>query len=277
MTSSQPGSASVGPHPFPVHVARTGIGAPVVYLHGDDGVVLCSEWVDTLAARHEVHVPMLPGWGVTQRPPHVSSVDDLSYLALDVIESLAAGPVPVLGASVGAWLAMETAVKSTAGISALVLIAPIGVRFGARHERQFLDVYAAAPAAVRDALYGTGPRPDLGALGQEDFERLAWAQDAMARFTFTPYLHDPGLVHRLHRIDVPTLVVYGADDGLVRDAPGYARSLAAAIGPHATTAELAGCGHRVEEQAPAALAAVVEEFLVSATALRRGPVREAAR
>lgn len=265
------GAAPTATSRVPMEVLRAGeTGAagggdgrdPVVFLHGDDGVVFSSAFIDALARHRRLLAPLLPGWGVTPRPAHVGSVEDLSYLCLDVLRQLTDRPVPVVGASVGAWLALEAAIKSTASISALMLVAPVGVKISGREERDFLDVYASRRDEVQHALYGSGPEPDLGPLGPEDFERLAWAQDAMARVAFKPYLHDPKLLRRLYRVDVPTLVVFGEEDGLVLDPRSYAEALAAAL-PDARVAGIPGCGHRVEEQAPERLAELLEDFLSS--------------
>lgn len=251
----------------------------VVFLHGDDGVVFSSAFIDALARHRRLLAPLLPGWGVTPRPTHIGSVEDLSYLCLDTLAALSDRPVPVVAASFGAWLALEAAVKSTASISALMLVAPVGVKMSGREERDFLDVYASRRDEVHHALYGSGPAPDLDSLGPDDFERLAWAQDAMARMAFKPYLHNPKLLSRLHRVDVPVLVVYGEDDGLVLNPRDHAEALAAAL-PDARVAGVAGCGHRVEEQAPERLAELLEDFLSSVAGVdgRRGEkVTEVAR
>ena len=49
----------------------------------------------------------------------------------------------------------------------------------------------------------------------------------MARYGWSPYMHDPKLKGRLHRIRVPTLVLWGAADRIAP--PDYGRAYAAAI------------------------------------------------
>ena len=73
-------------------------------------------------------------------------------------------------------------------------------------------------------------------------------------------MHNPQLHHRLARITVPTLVVGGSADRFVLE-PDYIHTFAQAIGPNAETAIIDGAGHRIEEEAPAALADAISAFV----------------
>ena len=85
----------------------------------------------------------------------------------------------------------------------------------------------------------------------EAAEQLLRHQEAAALFLWEPYMHNPKLRRRLHRISVPTLVLRGEFDGLVSEA--NARAYGAAI-PGARSATLAGAGHVPEYERPADLA-----------------------
>ena len=52
-------------------------------------------------------------------------------------------------------------------------------------------------------------------------ERYLRNRITTAHLAWNPYFHDPKLVHRLHRITAPTLVVWGSEDGLVPLAHGH--------------------------------------------------------
>jgi pimeloyl-ACP methyl ester carboxylesterase len=242
-----------------LQVRRFGAGAPLVLLHGEDGLLFCAAFVDRLSEHFEVIVPSHPGWGGTARPADVTTIDDIAYLYLDFLASLPA-PATVVGLSIGAWLGMEVATKSTANIARLVLAAPIGVKFGGREDRAFVDLYAVNTEQVIKALYADPAKAkDLSSLDDEGFMQLAMAEEAVARYGWEPYLHNPKLVNRLRRIDVPTLVVAGADDGFVLE-DGYARHIAECIGEHARHQLIDGAGHRLEEEAPAELADAIRTF-----------------
>jgi pimeloyl-ACP methyl ester carboxylesterase len=80
---------------------------------------------------------------------------------------------------------------------------------------------------------------------------------AVARLGWDPYLHDPKLRKRLHRVTAPTLVVRGAQDTLV-PAP-HAETYAAEI-PGARLELVEGAAHLLPIEKPAELAALVTSF-----------------
>jgi pimeloyl-ACP methyl ester carboxylesterase len=237
----------------------------VLFLHGMDGLVFSDPFLNALAQDFAVIAPEHPGWGTTARADHLRTIDDLAYVYLDAIDALqeeSAGPVHLVGVSLGAWLAAEILTKSGAGIGRVVLAAPVGVRTGAPTVRRYLDLYASPPEVVQEALYGDAAHaPALARLTDEQFEQLARAQEATTFFGWEPYLHSPGLVERLHRITAPTLLVHGEWDGVVLD-DHVVRTLAQEL-TEAEIAELPARGHRLEERAPQPLAALVAGFIRS--------------
>jgi pimeloyl-ACP methyl ester carboxylesterase len=73
-------------------------------------------------------------------------------------------------------------------------------------------------------------------------------------FGWSPYLYNPKLHLRLHRIDVPTLVLWGEND---RFAPlDYAKSFAGKL-PNGRLETLANCGHRIYVDRPDAAASAI--------------------
>ena len=76
-------------------------------------------------------------------------------------------------------------------------------------------------------------------MDEADLVTIARNREATVRFGWSPYMHDPKLKGRLHRIDVPTLVLWGASDS--HRPPEYGRAYAAAIpGAHFELIERAG-------------------------------------
>jgi pimeloyl-ACP methyl ester carboxylesterase len=241
-------------------VGRQGSGPPLLFLHGEDGLLFAGPFLERLASHFSVIAPSHPGWDASPRPPHVRSIDDISYLYLDLLDTTGS-PVVLVGASIGGWLAAEMATKTEEGLAGLVLVAPLGVKHGGRLDRTFVDIYATPPDVVRASLYGDpGRAPDLSQLDEDDFLRLAVAQEAVTRYGWEPYLHNPQLAHRLARIRRPTLVVAGAADRFVL-APGYYQHYAGLIGANAELSVIDGTGHRVEEERPDELARIVLGFV----------------
>ena len=49
----------------------------------------------------------------------------------------------------------------------------------------------------------------------EQLQIIAANRTALGVYTWEPYMHNPKLPHRLHRIKIPTHFIWGASDGLV--------------------------------------------------------------
>jgi pimeloyl-ACP methyl ester carboxylesterase len=246
-------------HDATLTVELRGAGPDVVLVHGEDGVLFLEPFLDSLAATCTVHLVHLPGWGVTAHPAWCTGVDDLAVLLLDHLETLGR-PVTVVGLSLGAWVVADAATRDRTRFAGVVLVAPVGIKTLARDERSYVDLWATDPDVLRGLLYGAPDRaPDLTALDGDAFLALARAQEAVARYAWEPYLHDPKLARRLRRIAVPTLVVTGSDDRFVLE-PASADRWVERLGGTARAVVLDGAGHRVEEEEPVQLAALVGEF-----------------
>jgi pimeloyl-ACP methyl ester carboxylesterase len=82
--------------------------------------------------------------------------------------------------------------------------------------------------------------------------------ESLSLYGWHPYMHNPQLPRWLHRVAVPTLVLWGASDGIVT--PAYGRAYSALI-PGARFEVIDGAGHYPELEQPAAFAAAVARFL----------------
>jgi pimeloyl-ACP methyl ester carboxylesterase len=80
---------------------------------------------------------------------------------------------------------------------------------------------------------------------------VARNREAAALYAWSPYMHDPKLKGRLHRIRIPTLVLWGAGDRLVGEA--YGRAFAAAV-PGAKFVTIEQAGHFPHIEQPKAFA-----------------------
>ena len=82
--------------------------------------------------------------------------------------------------------------------------------------------------------------------------------ESFARFCWEPYLHNPKLRQRLNRIQAPTLIVWGQNDGIAT--PAYGKSLAALI-KGARFETIASAGHFPHLEQPEAFLALAHSFL----------------
>jgi pimeloyl-ACP methyl ester carboxylesterase len=236
-----------------------GDGPALLFLHGESGLLFCGPALARLGEHFSVVAPSHPGWGASPRRPADRSIDDLAYRYLDLLEAFEEAPL-LVGCSLGAWLALEIATKDESRIAGLVLVAPVGIRTGAPTRRYYIDRYAARPEDLTLALYGAADGgPSLAERSEEDLLLLARAQEATAFYTWQPYLHNPSLLDRLHRVRGRTLVATGAHDGLVL-AKEHVETLCGALGGEVETVVFAGTGHQVEEQRPDELADRVAAF-----------------
>jgi pimeloyl-ACP methyl ester carboxylesterase len=244
-----------------IEVARRGRGRALVLLHGMDGHEASSDVVAELAKKYEVILPSMPGFAKSTLPGSITSMDDLSYLYLDLLEQLEIKNATLLGFSVGGWLAAEIATKSCARIARLVLVDALGVKFGGTYDRDIEDIYFHPVETVRAMKFAKpaiDPHADLSRLKKRDAIAVARQREGIAKLCWDPYFHNPALKYRLGRISVPTLVLWGAKDGLV--GPAYGRAIAKRI-PGARFATVPGAGHYPHIERPDLFLAKLREFL----------------
>jgi pimeloyl-ACP methyl ester carboxylesterase len=245
-----------------------GDGPALLFLHGESGLLFCESALARLGEHFSVVAPSHPGWGASPRRPADRSLDDLAYRYLDLLEAFDEPPL-LVGASLGAWLALEIATKDESRIAGLVLVAPVGIRTGAATQRYYLDRYAVPADALAISLYGAAGRaPNLAERSDQDLLLLARAQEATAFYTWEPYLHNPSLLDRLHRVRRRTLIATGAQDGFVL-AADHIETLCGALGGVTETVVFADTGHQVEEQRPDELADCIAAFARQAAPVLR--------
>jgi pimeloyl-ACP methyl ester carboxylesterase len=225
-----------------------GRGRPLLFLHPGIGLDRAAPVLDRLAERARVIAPSHPGFGGSEQPPWFNSIDDLAYFHLDLLDELDLKDTIVVGVSIGAWIAAEMAVKSTARLSHLVLANAVGIKPGDRETRDIADIFAVTEKQFNELAYFDPKRGerDYAKMADADLRIVARNREATARYAWSPYMHDPKLTRRLHRIDVPTLLLWGTADRILSEE--YGRAYSAAIpGARFETIERAGHFPHVEQ------------------------------
>ena len=110
---------------------ETGTGAPILFLHPGIGIAPDAPVLERLAAKARVIAPSHPGFGRSEQPKDMTTIDDLAYFYLDLMDRASAAIV-LVGVSFGGWIAAEIAVKSRAASPRLVLADALGIKVGAR-------------------------------------------------------------------------------------------------------------------------------------------------
>jgi pimeloyl-ACP methyl ester carboxylesterase len=225
-----------------IELIERGAGRPLLFLHPGIGIDPTAPVLERLLAGARVIAPSHPGFGGSDQPRDMTTVDDLAYFYLDFMEALDLRNAIVVGVSFGGWIAAELAIKTTERIGHLVLADALGIKVGDRETRDIADIFAMTEAQFNERAYfdPAVAKRDYPAMAESDLVVIAKNREAMARYGYTPYMHDPKLKGRLHRIRVPTLVLWGAADRIVT--PDYGRAYAAEI-PGARFAAIARAGH----------------------------------
>lgn len=239
-------------------LARGGQGQTVIFMHPGLGLFGSERFLKLLAARYEVVAPSHPGFGRSELPQWMSHIDDLAYFHLDLLTALDLRDVTLIGVSFGGWVAAEIAIKSTERIAQLVLVDALGIKIGDRETRDIADIYALPRSELdRRSFANPADKPSVAAMTDDDLKILAGNREAEALFGWAPYMHDPKLRRRLGRIQIPTLVVWGEQDGIVT--PDYGRAFAEAI-PEATFEVIEGAAHYAHIEQPYRLFHKVARF-----------------
>jgi pimeloyl-ACP methyl ester carboxylesterase len=133
-------------------------------------------------------------------------------------------------------------VRSTARFSCLVLVAPLGIKLRGRDERDIADMHGIErPEYLRLAWADPAKgEADYTALPDTELEAIVRGREAFALYGWKPYMHNPRLKRWLHRIDRPTLLLWGAQDGIVT--PSYGDGLRQEI-PDARIDIIPAVGH----------------------------------
>jgi pimeloyl-ACP methyl ester carboxylesterase len=245
-----------------LEIVERGAGRPLLWLHGEEGLDPRAPFLDHVAAHGRLLAPSHPGFGHSPDAEAIDTVDDLSYLYLDLLAARDLRAVTVIGASLGGWIAAEMAVKCADRLAALVLVAPMGIKVGDRETRDIPDIFALHPDEVRRLQYRDPARAavDPATLSDDELTVLARNREATAQYVWEPYFHNPKLRRRLGRIVTPTLLLWGAGDRFVT-ADHYGAAYRTAI-PGARLETIAGAGHFPHLEQAAALAERIGRFLV---------------
>jgi pimeloyl-ACP methyl ester carboxylesterase len=257
-TSSPEEWLSVGD--IKLEVIRRGAGRPVLLLHGMQNIDPRARFLDLLGRQAEIIVPSHPGFGHSARLADFDTVYDLVHLYLDVLEALPYERVTLVGLSFGGWLAAEIAVKCCHRLDRLVLVDAFGIKISDRETPDILDVFNTSPQEVQRQSWHDPEKwaPDFNTMADDELVVRARNWEALCLYGWHPYMYNPQLKRWLCRITRPTLVLWGASDGIVQ--PSYGRAYSALI-PGARFELIAEAGHHPEIEQPEAFVDRVATFL----------------
>lgn len=244
-----------------LYLLKGGSGPPTLVLHGIEGHEGWLAFHEALAERATVYAPSHPGYGHTECPEWMSTIHHQAVFYHWYLQEAGLRSIDLVGVGVGGWIAAEMAVLCAEPLRHLVLVDAAGVR--PEHgeildifvvpwqdvvERSFVDAHK-APEYQR--IYGDAPIGAFG--GVREAGRVM-----SSTMCYRPYMYDPALPAMLGKVQVPTLIVWGAQDEIIPPECGdlYQRAI-----PGATLQVIEGCGHFAHLDQPRALADVALDFV----------------
>jgi pimeloyl-ACP methyl ester carboxylesterase len=230
--------AEMGPPPSEQHPLA------IVFVHGLGGS--WQNWLENiphLARRHRVLALDLPGFGSSPVPPSEISISAYGQLLLDFCDAVGVRDCAVVGNSMGGFISAEAAIEQPDRFEKLVLVSAAGVS-SVRLRRQPTAVAARMFAAATPLLFKFQTRTfrrrkarnaawdgifhSPGKLRPELlWEFFCGGHRAQSFVEALGALAGYDILDRLSEVDVPTLIVWGAQDRVVplADALGYAQRL----------------------------------------------------
>lgn len=251
-----------------IPVRESGSGKPLLYLHGAGGLRNAESLIAELSGHHRVIAPCHPGFGTTELPDWVETVDDIANMYLELLDKLGIEKVDLVGSSLGSWIGAEMACWHPERFGNIVLVGPIGIKVGPIDKLDIPDVFMKSRAELDRLLY-FDPGQFVFNPDKMDDATLAESvrnRETLALLTWEPYMHNPKLKHRLQRVKAPTLLIRGEADGLV--SADYLASYATLFENGATTM-VPLAGHSPEIEQPKALADTILSFFAKQMELAR--------
>jgi pimeloyl-ACP methyl ester carboxylesterase len=270
--------SEVDPARTTVSFAELGDGPPLLLIHGLGGV--WETWLENiphLARRWRVIAPDLPGFGDSPMPGWEISVQAYGALIRRFCRTLGIDSAPLIGNSMGGFIAAEEAVSEPDLVRKLVLVSAAGVS----HARMMREPAEAAGRMARAAT------PLLLKNHQRAFRRPRLRNQMLRHVAHRPSqmrpelvweianggLNAPGIVaairglagydilDRLDDVGIPTLIVWGRNDLIVpvSDALEYQRLIR-----NSELVIFERCGHIPMAERPVRFNRLLDRFLGTA-------------
>jgi len=237
-----------------------GSGRPLLFLHGAGGFRADHPFLALLGAHRRVIAPSHPGFGVSSLPDWIDRPEDVAHVYLGLLDRIGGGPIDLIACSLGGWIGAELTSMVPEKFARLVFVAPVGVKLGSRDTLDIPDIFALPAATVEKLLYHEPERfrPDPAKMTDHELSVMLRNRETTALLTWEPYMHNPKLRHRLHRVVNPSLFLRGEHDGLIAAdyMAGYAKLL-----PNARTLTIPDAGHVPQVEQPAAFVKAAVGFL----------------
>ena len=247
---------------FNIEIMKGGSGEPVLYIHGADGFPEWEEYLDQLASSYEVYVPAHPGVSNSTGLEALDNLWDLVLFYDELIDSLNLQSVHLIGHSYGGMIAAELAASFPNKIKSLSLISSLGLWIEsspvtdffiltADERKQLLWHNGESEIAIKKSTVPDDPS-ERALINVNRTITLA----AIGKFCWP--IPDKGLKKRIHRINMPTLLLWGDDDKIV---PSDYGQLFNDLITHSKLIIIPECGHIPQLEKPQEFISAINDFI----------------
>ena len=244
-----------------IPLMKGGSGDPLLVLHAAGGNPGWIRYAQALADHYTVYIPSHPGYGQSERPDWLETMNDMACFYTWFMEKQGLDGARAIGFSMGGWLAAEIVVSCQHSFSKLMLVDPAGIK---PETGEITDIFIISPAQIQEMLFHDKNQvPEYDQLfGQEltpEQTQIAEQNREMAvRICWKPYMHDPRLPFLLGRVNIPTQIVWGHQDQLV---PLECGEMFRDAIPGAKLSVIDKCGHLPNIEKPEEFMKIALDFL----------------
>jgi pimeloyl-ACP methyl ester carboxylesterase len=258
-----------------IHYTVQGEGSPVVMIHGfldSHKTWRRNEYV--LAHNHRVYTIDVLGFGSSERVrAPIYTLKKQAACLKEFFEAQNIERAAVIGHSMGGALALQFAYDFPDLVHKLVLVAPATFIYGALPRNGMKTMPRSITRGVLgiyEKIQGDRANPVRFAYGDPEritpdaiqirntMMRVRGQHDAL--ISMTKSKRDANVPQELHKVDVPTLIVWGRKDRVVPES--HARKHVRAL-PNARLEWIENAGHLPHEEEPRAVNELLKNFLDS--------------
>lgn len=210
------------------------------------------EWIPTakkLSEKYTVILLDLPGFGKTEMPKTVYSINDYTEFVVHFLHKINTPNATVVGHSFGGRLGIIMAAKTNI-VQKMVLVDPAGIEKRSAHATVKIKIFKGLQTVL--------PKPIVeklrNRLGSNDYRNAG-----NMRSIFVKIINED-LTYLLPRITVPTLLVWGNTD---TEVPRWKIKLMKKMIPHARLKVVWNAAHSPHIEKPNDFTEIITEFLFS--------------
>jgi pimeloyl-ACP methyl ester carboxylesterase len=228
-----------------IELIKKGQGDPMVVLHDSDGPNGWPLYLEQLSQQYEVWAPTHPGYGRSEITDEIDSMEDMVYFYQDFLDTFDLKNVTLMGMGMGGWIAAEIAVRNQSRLKQLILVDAVGIKVSARDVVDIVDTFT-MPWEEKVAMEWYDPTKAEAFFKnpftseEEQLQDFLRGQESTVLLTWKPFMHNPKLRRRLHRIRIPAAIIWGENDRVVK--PSYGQVYASEL-PNAAFYLIEKAGH----------------------------------